>query len=416
MSQANSLTTIRGIHNATEPATTVEFTTTITHMKNHIAELRLSHLCSYAALTLGCLAGCQTAREVVDSSTPAMQSPASVMSRAGNRVGESFETAFEPFSRPTSSTANPIPQAPDEATASKIPTYPKSLARQPSQVILPPQPQVASSRPPAPQPSQPQRVNPPANASSVPPPANTLANHGRAADVEYLAPPPAPSPAPVASAKSVQPVAGNAPANRIERRPDSTLMKSARPESAPAPIAPPEPLPANSASQSRAITPTSAVTTSPNNNVTTAAATNIATTNAATTNTASPTAPTSHSTAKSISEKNAALTYTTWCRVRVRNTGPQAATQVALSVSAPPNAQLLATDGRVLPSQANGRMDFTAIPQVGPNEEVVVTVGVAAADNHSNRLRVQVRDALGGTNQEVQSRWKVTLEAAEPPK
>ena len=61
-------------------------------------------------------------------------------------------------------------------------------------------------------------------------------------------------------------------------------------------------------------------------------------------------------------------------------------------------------------------MVFTAIPQVGPNEEVVVTVGVAAADNHSNRLRVQVRDALGGTNQEVQSRWKVTLEAAEQPK
>ncbi len=404
MSQLNSLSTIRCSHHATEPTTTVELTTTISHMKNHIAELRLSHLCSFAALTLGCLAGCQTAREVVDSSTPAMQSPTSVMSRAGNRVGESFETAFEPLSRPTSSNASPIQQTPEEATASKIPTYPKSLARYPSQVILPPQPQVASSRPTAAQPSQPRSLNSPANASSVRPPANALTNNGRGNDVEFLAPPPAPAPS--ASPKTVQPVAGNAPANSIERRPDNTLMKSARPESAPAPIAPPEPLPANSVDQSRAITPISAVTTHSNTNVTTAAATNVATSN-----TVSPPTSASNATAK-----NAALTYTTWCRVRVRNTGTQAATQVALSVTAPPNAQLLATDGRVLPSQTNGHMVFTAIPQVGPNEEVVVTVGVAAADNHSNRLRVQVRDALGGTNQEVQSRWKVTLEAAEQPK
>ena len=414
MSQVNSLATIRSSHNATEPTTTVELylarsevrclTATISHMKNHIAELHFSHLCSYAVLTLGCLAGCQTAREVVDSSTPAMQSPTSVMSRAGNRVGESFETAFEPLSRPTSSNDSPIQQTPEEATASKIPTYPKSLARYPSQVILPPQPQVASSRPTAVQPSQPRSLSSPANANSVRPPANALTNNGRGNDVEFLAPPPAPAPS--ASPKTIQPVAGNAPANRIERRPDNTLMKSARPESAPAPIAPPEPLPANSVDQSRAITPISAVTTHSNTNVTTAAATNVATSN-----TISPPASASNATAK-----NAALTYTTWCRVRVRNTGTQAATQVALSVTAPPNAQLLATDGRVLPSQANGHMDFTAIPQVGPNEEVVVTVGVAAADNHSNRLRVQVRDALGGTNQEVQSRWKVTLEAAEQPK
>lgn len=380
----------RATNDGSHTAATLGSTTTLTHLRNQISELRLGHLCSYAALTLGCLAGCQTAREVVDSSTPAMQSPKEVMSRTGNRVGESFETALEPLSRPNSSGANSIQQVPEEAMATKVSTYPKSLARHPSQIILPPQPQSSTPRPPT---------------------TAAVANNGRATNVEYLAPPPAPAAhQPLSTPKTVQPVAGNAPANRIESRPDNRSMKSARPESAPAPIAPPEPLPANEVTQSRAITPISATANQPNSNVTTAAATNVSKSNSV--NSA---APKSNVTTQPSNNNNAAYPYTTWCRVRVRNIGTQAAKQVALSVSAPPNAQLLAADGRVIPSQKNGNMEFTAIPQVGPNEEVVVTVGVAASDNTSNRLRVQVRDALGGTNQEVQQRWKVTLEASEPP-
>ncbi len=352
---------------------------TVERMKNHIAEFRVNHLCSYAALTLSCLAGCQTTREMTDSATPAIQSPANVLSRAGDRIGESFETAFEPFSRRTK--ACPTDQAADQAMASKIPTYPKSLARNPSQAILPTQ--IAQQN----------GANSSVRGNGSPTPsANAVANNNRASTVEFLAPPPTAPPKP----KTVQPVVENTPSSHSEQLPtNNNSMKSMRPESAPAPIAPPEPLPAQSVSQSRAVTPTSAVTVAPDNTVTNATATSSKTTTPLTT--------------------NAVATNTTWCRVRVRNVSNQAATQVSLGVTSPANTQLIAADSGVTSPQANGRMDFAPIPQVGPNEEVIVTVGVAAADKESNRLRVQVRDAQGGTNQEVQSRWKVILEAAEQP-
>ena len=334
--------------------------TTMDSMTNHITELRFWHLCSYAVLTMSGLVGCQTTRDVADSSTPTMRSPTSVMSRASSRVGESFETAFEPLSLRSSTSASPAPQAADQAQASKLPTYPKSLARHPSQAILPNQT--------APQNGASASTRSTGVTTST---TKSVANTNRGATVEFLAPPPATQ----ATAKKTQPVTGNTPASHSEQptTSDNNSMKSMRPESAPAPIAPPETLPAKSVSQSRAITPTAAVSNLAGND------------------------------------------NTTWCRVRVRNMSSEAATQVSLGVTAPTNGQLFATDGSAMSPQAGGRLDFAAIPQVGPNEEVIVTVGVAAADKHSNRLRVQVRDAQGGTNQEVQSRWKVTLEAAEQP-
>ena len=165
-----------------------------------------------------------------------------------------------------------------------------------------------------------------------------------------------------------------------------------RPDSAPAPIAPPEPLPAQAVNHSREVTPIGAVASTINPAVTHAAGTNVARTQT--------TAP------------NA-----TWCRVRVRNIGTQPATQVAVSITSPANAQakLLTSDNGTTSPAVDGRMDFAPIAQVAPNEEIIVMVGVVAADERSNRLRVQVRDAQGGTNQDVQSRWKVTIEAAEQP-
>jgi hypothetical protein len=291
-----------------------------------------------------------------------------MMSRAGDRISESFETAWEPFSRHSKSSDCPIGQpagqTADQAVANKLPTYPKSLARNPSQAILPPQIAQQSS-------------------------ANSVGNNGRGSAVELLAPPPT-SPFAV---RAAQPLAENTSASHRELQPiNSVPASSLRPESAPAPIAPPEPLPAQSVSQSRAITPTAAIATTPNSRTVT---------NAAVANTTNAT--------------SAVPANTTWCRVRVRNVSNQPATQVSLSVTSPANAQLLASDGGATSLLANGRMDFAQIPQVGPNEEVIVTVGVSAADKQSNRLRVQVRDAQGGTNQEVQSRWKVILEAAEQP-
>jgi hypothetical protein len=58
-------------------------------------------------------------------------------------------------------------------------------------------------------------------------------------------------------------------------------------------------------------------------------------------------------------------------------------------------------------------MEFAPVGQVGANEEVILLVGVATSDVRANRLRVKVRDAQGGSNQDVQARWKVAIEPAE---
>ena len=58
-------------------------------------------------------------------------------------------------------------------------------------------------------------------------------------------------------------------------------------------------------------------------------------------------------------------------------------------------------------------MEFAPVAQVSANEEVILLIGVATTDERANRLRVQVRDAQGGTNQELQARWQIAIEAAE---
>lgn len=330
-------------------------------LKNRFTDSSLSRWCSYAALSLSCLAGCQTAREVTDSTAAPWRAPVDLMASAGARVGESLESAVEPFSR--RSTPSDCPT--EQSLANKVPTYPKSLAR------------------PSGQPNSATQI---ARQNGVPTSqTNALANN----NVEFLAAPPVTQ----AAGKNAHPVVGNAPASHNESQPaNSGNSKSMRPDSAPAPIAPPEPLPAQAVSQSREVTPISAVVNTPN-----AAVANPAVTNAAGTQTTA---------------QNA-----TWCRVRVRNVGTQPATQVGVSITSPANAQakLLTSDSGTTSPAVDGRMDFAPIAQVAPNEEIIVMVGVVAADERSNRLRVQVRDAQGGTNQDVQSRWKVTIEAAEQP-
>ena len=106
---------------------------------------------------------------------------------------------------------------------------------------------------------------------------------------------------------------------------------------------------------------------------------------------------------------------TIWCNVRVRNISQQPATKVAVTLTAPAPAQLIAADGGAVSSATSGRMDFSPIEQVGPNEELIVAAGLSAADEHSNRLHVQVRDAQGGSNQDIQARWQVTIEPLDKP-
>ncbi|MBM3971078.1 MAG: hypothetical protein FJ302_14650 [Planctomycetes bacterium] len=102
-----------------------------------------------------------------------------------------------------------------------------------------------------------------------------------------------------------------------------------------------------------------------------------------------------------------------WCRIRVRNIGQHSAPQVAVTVSSPENVKLVSKDGDGVSAPVNGKMEFTAVPEVGPNEEIILMIGVGTAEQRGNRLRVQVRDGLGGSNQDVQARWQATIETME---
>jgi hypothetical protein len=106
-------------------------------------------------------------------------------------------------------------------------------------------------------------------------------------------------------------------------------------------------------------------------------------------------------------------TIATWCRVRIRNVGTQPATQVAVVISSPTNAPLVSKEGTTVSAPTTGKMEFAPVAQMSPNEEIILVVGVATTDGQANRLRVQVRDAQGGSNQDLQARWKIAIEAAE---
>lgn len=107
------------------------------------------------------------------------------------------------------------------------------------------------------------------------------------------------------------------------------------------------------------------------------------------------------------------MVVSTWCRVRVRNISQQAAPQVAVTVNSPENAKLVSKEGNTMSAVVAGKMEFAPVAEVGPGEEVILVIGVVAAEQRGNRLRVQVRDGLGGSNQDVQARWKVAIEAIE---
>lgn len=114
-----------------------------------------------------------------------------------------------------------------------------------------------------------------------------------------------------------------------------------------------------------------------------------------------------------LASSSASSGITTWCRVRIRNISQQAASQVAVTVNSPENAKLVTKDGDSVSVPVTGKMEFAPVAQVGSNEEVILVIGVGTAEQRGNRLRVQVRDSLGGSNQDVQARWQVEIEALE---
>lgn len=105
-----------------------------------------------------------------------------------------------------------------------------------------------------------------------------------------------------------------------------------------------------------------------------------------------------------------AASVKTWCRVRIRNISKQPVPQVAVTVVSPVNTPLVSKDGESVSATAAGKMEFAPVPQVAPSEEVILVIGLATDDPQSTRLRVQVRDGLGGSNQDVQARWQVAIE------
>ena len=86
---------------------------------------------------------------------------------------------------------------------------------------------------------------------------------------------------------------------------------------------------------------------------------------------------------------------------------------MAVTVNSPENAKLVSKDGDNVSAAVTGKMEFAPVAQVGPSEEVILVIGLRTTEQRGNRLRVQVRDGLGGSNQDVQARWQVTIEAIE---
>ncbi len=84
-----------------------------------------------------------------------------------------------------------------------------------------------------------------------------------------------------------------------------------------------------------------------------------------------------------------------------------------MTVNSPENVPLVSKDGESISPAVAGKMEFAPVPEVGSSEEIILIIGLATDQPKSNRLRVQVRDGLGGSNQDVQSRWQVAIEAMD---
>lgn len=108
-----------------------------------------------------------------------------------------------------------------------------------------------------------------------------------------------------------------------------------------------------------------------------------------------------------------AASVKTWCRIRIRNVSQQAVPRVAVTVNSPENVPLVSKDGESISPTVAGKMEFAPVPEVGSSEEIILIIGLATDQPKSNRLRIQVRDGLGGSNQDVQARWQVTIEAMD---
>jgi hypothetical protein len=322
-----------------------------------------------AALTIGCFSGCSSLRETQEVVAQPFQATMEFAARASDQIGDSlgFDRPL-PLQVPGLRSSRSV----DALTPAKPRLASKTPSDQNSRAIAgdnkTPKAHSVTGSPP--------RVSSPkSTAVETPPPPRQIAETSKPG-ASVAQPPP--------NARDVQ------------EHPNNTTPNSLRSPSAPAPIAPPEPLSVTPEPLSATPEPLSA-TPEPLSA------------------TPEPSSATLVSASSQISPPADLPTNVAWCRVRLRNVSSQPLTQVAVTMTTPPVTQLVASVEPPAQQTVRTRMDYPAITQVAPNEEVTFRVGIVATDESTRRLRIQVRDAQGGSNQEVQARWQVTIDPVDAP-
>ncbi len=324
-------------------------------LQKHPCSGRLSRWWQWAVMSLGCLAGCST----VDNSHETVAAPSGmphrILAKTKDCVEETWEFARAPFTRQSISCTDTV-ACPEPVIVEEYPTD-----------DMLPSPDSQSGNPDVSQLKMPGGLNAATVSADLSSKATNRQTTATSNNATTALAQKTPNVRPVSVAPNTLSLA-DAP----QKLPATTATLALRtPASVPAAISPPpapEPLNTQTVSASRQIPPTDNLPA------------NI-----------------------------------TWCQVRLRNVSQQTVAQVSVVITSPENTELVVSNaGPVMPIHSN-RMDFSAIPQIAPQEEVIVTCGISASDEASHRLHVQVRDAQGGSNQEIQARWKVAIEPIEKP-
>ncbi len=325
-----------------------------------------------AALTIGCFSGCSSLRETQETVAQPFQATRDLAARAGDQIGDAlgFDRPL-PLRVPGSRSwrSEDARSAAKLSLASKAPSDQNSRARS---LATPNSRAIAGDN-----------KTPKANSVAESPPRVASP---KPKVLEALPPRRPIAETTTTSATVAQP---SPHATHLQKPSNNTTPNSLRLPSAPAPIGPPEPLSAPAEPLSAPAEPLS-VPAEPLSVTPVAASSQIP-------------PPADHP------------TNVAWCRVRLRNVSSQPVTQVAVTMTTPPETQLVASAKSPAQQAVRTRLDFPAITQVAPNEEITFCVGAVATDESTRRLRIQVRDTQGGSNQEVQTRWQVTIDPIDAP-
>ena len=99
----------------------------------------------------------------------------------------------------------------------------------------------------------------------------------------------------------------------------------------------------------------------------------------------------------------------------MRNISNKPIKKFAATVLPPADGQMVVKETQTNQNLNVSQCDLSSDHPVNPGEELSVTVGLITADDKTHHLHVQVRDALGGNQQAIQSRWQVLIEPTAVP-